>query len=224
MMGPSASSSMSFAPLDWRSRGLVLAATAVLRGLKPTWRIRRVVSDPGLVPGFDRRPRLYAFWHAQMIPAMLAHEGSGIAVLISGHRDGELIARLAARFGIRAIRGSTSRGAAGALRAIERALSDGLQVAVTPDGPRGPAEVFAPGTLIAAQRVGVPVVLGGIVPTRAWRLETWDRFIVPKPFGEIVASYTDELTVDAKTPRLAAGAAAQFQERLRAINRTLPNG
>jgi len=223
MTGPSTSSA-SLPSLDWRARALIVAATAVLRGFKPTWRVRRVVSDPALVPGADRRPRLYAFWHAQMIPAMLAHEGSGIAVLISGHRDGELIARLAARFGIKAIRGSTSRGAAGALRAIERALSDGLQVAVTPDGPRGPAEEFAPGTLIAAQRVGVPVVLGGIMPTRAWRLDTWDRFIIPKPFAEIVASYTDELTVDAETPRLAAGAAAQFQERLRALNRTLPGG
>lgn len=211
--------------LDWRSRGVVAAGTALLRALTPTWRIRRIAHNPAVVPGLgDGRPRLYAFWHAQMIPAMIAHKGSGIAVLISAHCDGELIARVAARFGIVAIRGSTSRGAAGALRAIERALADGMSVAVTPDGPRGPAEVFAPGTLIAAQRVAVPVVLGAIGPTRAWRLKTWDRFIVPKPFAEIVVAYSEELTVTAETPRLAASAATDFQERLKALNQMLPAG
>ncbi len=212
--------------LDWRSRAIVLAGTTVLRGLAPTLRVRRVTPDGAVAPGRlgDGRPRLYAFWHAQMIPAMVAHTGSGIAVLISAHRDGELIARVAARFGIAAIRGSTSRGGAGALRAIERALADGQSVAITPDGPRGPAEVFQPGTLIAAQRVAVPVVLGAIVPTRAWRLKTWDRFIVPKPFAELQVAYSEELSVNAETPRLAARCATEFQARLKTLNDTLPTG
>jgi len=210
--------------LDWRSRAIVVAGTTVMRGLAATLHTRRVTPDAAITPGRlgDGRPRLYAFWHAQMIPAMVAHRGSGIAVLISAHRDGELIARVAARFGIEAIRGSTSRGGAGALRAIERALADGQPVAITPDGPRGPAEVFQAGALIAAQRMAVPVVLGAIVPTRSWRLNTWDRFIVPKPFAEIQVAYTEELKVTAETPRLAASAATEFQARLKALNETLP--
>lgn len=213
------------AALDWRTRGKVIGATALLRICATTWRVRRIVRDPGVIPGLgDRRPRVYAFWHSQMLPALASHWNCGIAVLISEHRDGELIAQVAARFGVRAIRGSTSRGAAGALRAMERALAEGVSVAVTPDGPRGPAEVFAPGTLIAAQRASVPIVLGAAVPTRAWRLQSWDRFIIPKPFAEIVVAYSDEIPVAALTARAAAGAAAEFQRRLRALNETVPRG
>ena len=226
MTSPEGAAETRPSALDWRSRAIVLAGATVLRGLATTVRIRRVVPHPGLVPGQlgDGRPRLYAFWHAQMIPAMLAHRGSGIAVLISAHRDGEMIARVAAQFGIPAIRGSTSRGGAGALRAIERTLANGTPVAVTPDGPRGPAEVFQPGTLIAAQRAGVPVVLGAIVPMRSWRLKSWDRSYVPKPFTEIIATYTEEMTVAADTPRRAAGTASEFQSRLKALNETLGFG
>jgi lysophospholipid acyltransferase (LPLAT)-like uncharacterized protein len=213
------------AALDWRARGAVIGGTAVLRMLAATWRVRRIVHDREVIPGLgDRRPRIYAFWHSQMLPALASHRNSGIAVLISEHRDGELIAQVAARFGVLAIRGSTSRGAAGALRAMERALADGVSVAVTPDGPRGPAEVFAPGTLIAAQRSSVPIVLGAVLPTRAWRLKSWDRFIIPKPFAELVVAYSEEITIAALTPRAAAGAAAEFQTRLRALNETAHAG
>jgi lysophospholipid acyltransferase (LPLAT)-like uncharacterized protein len=204
---------------------MVAGGTALLRALTTTWRIRRIVGDPAIVPGLgDRRPRLYAFWHSQMLPVMASHRDCGVAVLISAHRDGELIAQVAERFGLLTIRGSSSRGAAGALLAMERALASGISVAVTPDGPRGPAEVFAPGVLIAAQRAGVPIVIGGAVPTRAWRLKTWDRFIIPKPFAEIVVAYSEEMTIVADTPRAAAGSAAEFQARLKAINATLLAG
>ncbi len=159
------------AALDWRTRGKVIGATALLRSLRDdvASAAHRARSRRDSRLG-DRRPRVYAFWHSQMLPALASHRNCGIAVLISEHRDGELIARVAARFGVHAIRGSTSRGAAGALRAMERALAEGVSVAVTPDGPRGPAEVFAPGTLIAAQRASVPIVLGAAVRDRAWRL------------------------------------------------------
>jgi len=211
--------------LDWRSRLIVAGGTTLIRGLAATWRFRRIVQDPSVIPLLgDGRPRLYAFWHSQMLPLLALHRNSGLAVLISAHRDGELIARVAERYGLRTIRGSTSRGAAGALRAMERALADGISVAVTPDGPRGPAEVFAPGVLIAAQRAGVPIVIGGAVANRAWRLATWDRFVIPKPFARIVVVYSEEMTVAADTPRAAAGAAAEFQTRLVAINASARTG
>jgi lysophospholipid acyltransferase (LPLAT)-like uncharacterized protein len=107
---------------------------------------------------------------------------------------------------------------------MERTLADGISVAVTPDGPRGPAEVFAPGVLIAAQRTGVPVVIGGAAADRAWRLSTWDRFVIPQPFARIVVAYSEEMTVAADSPRAAAGAAADFQNRLVAINATARAG
>jgi lysophospholipid acyltransferase (LPLAT)-like uncharacterized protein len=202
-----------------RSRLTVLAGTALIRGLAATWRFRRVAEDLTVVPGAtDKRPRIYAFWHSQMLPLLTFHRDLGVAVLISVHRDGELIARAAERFGFRTVRGSTSRGGAAALRGLERALADGFSVAVTPDGPRGPAEHFAPGLLVAAHLTGAPVVLTAAAPDRAWRLSTWDRFLIPKPLTRIVVAYTGQLPVTAATPRAAAAAAREFQAQLVALN------
>jgi lysophospholipid acyltransferase (LPLAT)-like uncharacterized protein len=202
-----------------RTRLTTPGGAALIRALASTWRYRRIAEDTAVLPGaIDKRPRIYAFWHSQMLPLLTLHRDLGVAVLISAHRDGELIARAAERFGFRTVRGSTSRGAAAALRGLERALADGYSVAVTPDGPRGPAEEFAPGVLIAAQRTGAPIVLTAAAPSRAWRLSTWDQFVIPKPFARIVVAYTGQIPVTAATPRAAVGAAADFQARLTALN------
>jgi lysophospholipid acyltransferase (LPLAT)-like uncharacterized protein len=204
--------------LDWRSRGAVAAGTAVIRGLAATWRFRQLNYEPVGAFRAQRRAAIYAFWHAQMLPFLALHRNANAAVLVSVHRDGERIAHAAARFGFRAIRGSTSRGAAGALRGLVRALQDGLEVVVTPDGPRGPAEQFAAGTLIAAQQAGVPVVLMAAAAHRAWRLGSWDRFMIPQPWSRITVAYSEPMPVTGTSPREAAAAAADFQTRLIALN------
>jgi lysophospholipid acyltransferase (LPLAT)-like uncharacterized protein len=206
------------ARLDWRSRVAVTAGTVVIRSLAATWRFRQLNYEPVGAFRAQRRAAIYAFWHAQMLPFLALHRNANAAVLVSVHRDGERIVHAAARFGFRAIRGSTSRGAAGALRGLVRALQDGLEVVVTPDGPRGPAEQFAAGTLIAAQQTGVPVVLMAAAAHRAWRLGSWDRFIIPKPWTRITVAYSEPLPVAGSSPRDAAAAAADFQARLIALN------
>ena len=204
--------------LDWRSRVAVAAGTAVIRILAATWRFRQLDYEPVGAFRAQRRAAIYAFWHAQMLPFLALHRNENAAVLVSVHRDGERITHAAARFGFRAIRGSTSRGAAGALRGLVRALQDGLEVVVTPDGPRGPAEQFAAGTLIAAQQAGVPVVLMAAAAHRAWRLGSWDRFMIPKPWTRITVAYSEPMPVTGSSPREAAAAAADFQARLIALN------
>jgi len=204
--------------LDWRSRALVAGGTGIIRGLAATWRFRQLnYAQLGA-----RRARggatIYAFWHAQMLAFLALHRNENVAVLISGHRDGELIARAATRFGFRTIRGSTSRGAAGALRGLVRALEDGWEVAVTPDGPRGPAEQFAAGPLIAAQQSGAPLVLMAAAPHRVWRLPSWDRFMVPQPWTHITAAYSDPVPATWNSAREASAAAADVQSRLVALN------
>ncbi|MFI5250439.1 MAG: lysophospholipid acyltransferase family protein [Gemmatimonadales bacterium] len=204
--------------LDWRSRVAVAAGTAVIRLLAATWRFRQLNYGPVGAFREQRRAAIYAFWHAQMLPFLALHRHENAAVLVSVHRDGERITHAAARFGFRAIRGSTSRGAAGALRRLVRALHDGLEVVVTPDGPRGPAEQFAAGTLIAAQQAGVPVVLMAAAAHRAWRLGSWDRFMIPKPWTRITVAYSEPMPVTGSSPREAAATAAEFQARLIALN------
>jgi hypothetical protein len=94
-------------------------------------------------------------------------------------------------------------------------LRDGDEVAVTPDGPRGPRHEFAPGVLVAAQRSGAPIV--GVVARvdRAWRLRSWDRFEIPKPFARITVAYSEPVVVDAATPREAASRAGELEAVMR---------
>jgi lysophospholipid acyltransferase (LPLAT)-like uncharacterized protein len=148
---------------------------------------------------------------------LVTHRDRGVAVLISEHRDGEIIARVAQAFGCRTVRGSTSRGGSRALLEMVAQLRRGIEVAVTPDGPRGPRHRFAPGALLAAHRAAAPVV--GMVAhiERAWRLRSWDAFEIPKPFARITIAYTPATRVEAASAREAAAQAGAFEERMHAL-------
>lgn len=183
---------------------LVAIGTGALRVLAATWRVR-VVND-GAVEDLRRRkqPFLYLLWHGQLLPLLWTHRGRDIAVIISEHRDGELIARVAHAIGFRTVRGSTSRGAARALLGACRVVEDGHDLAVTVDGPRGPAGSVAPGGLVISQRTGAPMVPTAASADRAWRLKSWDRFMIPKPFARVVVTYGEPLYAEADTARDAA--------------------
>jgi lysophospholipid acyltransferase (LPLAT)-like uncharacterized protein len=154
---------------------------------------------------------VFALWHGELLPLLAQHRDQGVVVLISEHRDGEVIAQIAHALGFRTVRGSTSRGAARALLAITRSLQDGDEVAVTPDGPRGPRHTFAPGALVAANRADVPIVAIGVTATRAWRLKSWDAFMIPKPFSRITIVYSDPTFVGATDTRTAGEQSARFE-------------
>jgi lysophospholipid acyltransferase (LPLAT)-like uncharacterized protein len=101
---------------------------------------------------------ILAFWHAQQLMMLFGYRGAGSHVLISQHGDGEIIARIIARFGHGAVRGSSTRGGAGALRALIKVGRSGRDVAVTPDGPKGPRQVAKLGIIQLAKATGLPVV------------------------------------------------------------------
>ena len=115
--------------------------------------------------------------------------------------------------------GSSRRGAERALLSLAREVERGSHVAVTPDGPRGPAESFAPGALIAAQRSGAPIVLLRAVVDRAWRLNSWDRFLIPKPFARVTIYVSEPISVNAASLRAAADEAPRFQSLMRELPR-----
>ena len=203
-----------------RVRWAVAAGARALRLMARTWRVHEVGRE-----GWNARRAqpgagtVVAIWHGQMLPLTAHHRDLGVSVLISEHRDGEIIARVTRAFGFRTVRGSTSRGGSRALLELVSVLRRGEDIAVTPDGPRGPRHTFAPGALVAANRAGVPVV--GVVAhvDRAWRLGSWDRFEIPKPFARITVAYSEPTYVPGSTPREAAEAAPMFgslMETLRA--------
>jgi lysophospholipid acyltransferase (LPLAT)-like uncharacterized protein len=184
--------------------------------LAKTWRYE-VRNAPAIASLRDaRRPFIFSLWHGQLLPLLWHHRNENIAVLISEHRDGELVARVADSLGYRLIRGSTSRGGERALLGLVRDLREGREVAVTPDGPRGPARKYAPGALIAAQRAGAPILPIAAHAARAWRLKSWDRFMIPKPFAKVIVAYGNPEEVKAPDARSAARQSAVFEDLMNA--------
>jgi lysophospholipid acyltransferase (LPLAT)-like uncharacterized protein len=167
----------------------------VIGMLARTWRVA-AVNTRSIEALRDRsQPFIFAFWHAHMLPLVWQHREERVAVLISTHADGEIIARICDALGYRTIRGSTSRGGARALVEITRTLERGIEVAITPDGPRGPPRSIAPGVLYAAQRAKAPIVPIYVHASRAWHLATWDSFMIPKPFARLTIRYGEPLFV-----------------------------
>lgn len=205
---------MSTGQGNWKLALAVRFGSVIIRVLAVTWRFRITNAAPWRELRLRRQPFIFAFWHGTMLPLVWTHRGEGVPVVISEHRDGEVIARIVERFGFKTIRGSSSRGAARALIGIVRELERGSEVAVTPDGPRGPARRFASGALVAAQRVGVPIVGVGVVASRAWRLNSWDRFMIPKPFSRVHVAYTLPTSIVATSAREAEGEAPRFESLL----------
>ena len=183
-----------------------------MRLLASTWRLRWV-NDHFMRDAAERgQPIMYILWHGQLLPLLWAHRGRQIAVMISEHRDGEIIARIALALGYRVVRGSTSRGAARALLGACREVEQGHDIAVTPDGPRGPAHSVAAGAAVISNRSGAPMVPVAAQASRAWHLRSWDSFMIPKPFARVVVAYSTPL------PPSGAGIreAAEDADRVRA--------
>lgn len=194
-----------------RVRRTVAGGHALLRSLAATWRLRSVDDAPLRRLRAEGRPLILSLWHGHLLPLVYHHRGEGVHVLISEHRDGEIIARIAERLGLRTVRGSTTRGGGRALLSLVRVLEGGGEIAVTPDGPRGPARRYQAGVLVAAQRAGVPIIPIGVHAARGWRLNSWDRFLVPAPFARITVAYGPPTCVEAGSPREAAAEAERFE-------------
>ena len=156
------------------------------------------------------RPVIFAFWHSGILPLAYLHRNEGAVVLVSRHADGEYIARVVEGMGFRTARGSSTRGGVQGLRELIRYVREGRDAAVTPDGPRGPARRFKAGALVLAQLTGAPVIPVGVRPGRCWRVNSWDRFVVPGPFARLQVEYGDPHVIsrDAGAEELNAQARA----------------
>jgi len=168
-------------------------------------RVRSLSGKP-LFPaqtGFAEGSCLYAFWHENILTPCGYFGQRDIHVLIGEHADGEMIAQIAYRLGFGLIRGSSTRGGIKAMRQMIRA-SSGNHIVVMPDGPRGPRRHIEPGLIYLASRTGLPIVLVGIGHDRPWRLNTWDRFCLPRPFSKalVIAAEPIHIPEDAKKEQL----------------------
>jgi len=132
---------------------------------------------------------IFVLWHSRLLPLVYLHRKEGVVGLVSQHRDGEYIARVMARMGFGTVRGSSTRGGSQALRDLVRSVREGRDLAITPDGPRGPARRLKPGALTVARLTGAPLIPVAAGGTRVWRARSWDGFMVPKPFSTLRVRY-----------------------------------
>jgi lysophospholipid acyltransferase (LPLAT)-like uncharacterized protein len=186
----------------------------IVRLLGMTWRMRVTHDEPLRAARAAGKPVIFALWHGQLLPLLYHHRNQNIAILISEHADGEIIARIAHSLGCRTVRGSTSRGAARALLGLVRVIGEGNDLAITPDGPRGPARTVAPGVLVVAQRSGAAIVPIAAVASSGWRLRSWDSFLIPRPFARVHVSYGELEYVNAEQMRDALTEADRVRDAL----------
>ncbi len=163
---------------------------------------------------------IFVFWHGRILPAVYYFRNLDIVVMTSQHRDGDLITSLIRRFGFGAARGSATRGGRSAVAELLAAIGEGLDVAITIDGPRGPRYVAKPGAVWLACRTGCPIVPFLICHQRKWTLRTWDAFEIPKPFSRALVLYGNPIYVpsDAGQEQLAAAQRA-LQQSLEDLRR-----
>ena len=171
----------------------------LLRVLHRTLRLRLL--DPADRLGARRRGEraIYAFWHdaLALMPLLVTrvYPGARAVVMLSWHRDAEIAAQAMRRFRIRAVRGSSTRGWVGGLRGLLEADARGEDIAVVPDGPRGPRHEAKAGVVQLARATGLPVVAVGAAARPAWRLGSWDRLVVPWPFARVALVASEPIPV-----------------------------
>ncbi len=145
------------------------------------------------------RPVIFALWHNRIFAMpytkpVLSNDRE-VCVLTSASKDGAILEAAVRSFGLTAVRGSSSRRGAAALVALRRKLSAGASVTITPDGPKGPCYGVQPGVVKLAQSTGVPIVVVSVNFSRCWRVNSWDRFCVPKPFSKVEVRLEDGVEI-----------------------------
>ncbi len=209
---------------DWLLGLLVAVAPRLISGvlwlISKTVRIEYVNAD-GLFARWARGEQLIlAFWHNRVVMMPIACQGRGrkVCIMNSQSRDGEIATRALERWGVRSVRGSATRGGAGGFLQLVNAFRDGYDLAVVPDGPRGPRYAVKRGVVHLGKATGAPIIPLAYGATRRRQLRNWDRLIIPLPFSRIVYVVGEPLEV----PRHIDGEEAEalrieLEQRLKAV-------
>ena len=209
-----------------RDRFLIWAAgalaPAVVRALGATWRVSVTGDRAARTASSGGRTIIYALWHGQLLALAYAHRGRGICVLSSWHRDGEINARLMSALGYEVVRGSTTRGSAQGLVGMLAKIARGHDLAIAPDGPRGPARLAQRGVFFLSERSGAPVIPLAVWAKPAKRLSSWDGFTIPLPFARVAIVYGEPIEPDpsraaAERTEALAESLDRLTERARSI-------
>ena len=163
--------------------------------------LRYEFTDPNGIRKIPEDQRLiWIFWHNRIFCQPIVYrkflKHRKISVLTSASKDGALIAQTVRRFGLGAVRGSSSKRGAQAVAELVDCLKSGSDVGITPDGPRGPRYKLAIGPVRLSQMTSTPLVSIIVNPAKSWKLRSWDQFRIPKPFSKVYVSFGPLVTID----------------------------
>jgi len=141
-------------------------------------------------PKIDKdEAHLVAFWHGELLMQPFNYQklkpNGKVSAMISEHKDGEAITKTVEYLGIHSVRGSSSKGAAKVLISAIKEIKGGDDIAITPDGPRGPRHSVADGIVAISKKTNAKILVFNCKPSKYWQFKSWDKFIVPKPFGTL---------------------------------------
>jgi lysophospholipid acyltransferase (LPLAT)-like uncharacterized protein len=168
---------------------IVPKLTALLLAIVGTTLRFEVIAEEGAVPETPPTTGIFCFWHRCTLLAGWYFRKFHCSILISRSFDGELITRTLRLLGYDAVRGSSSRGGAAGLLALQSVIERGFPVVFTADGPRGPIYQTKIGPVKLAQMTGQPMGSFYLLPERAWVMRSWDQFLIPKPFSRVAVSW-----------------------------------
>ncbi|MBL3520391.1 lysophospholipid acyltransferase family protein [Arcobacter lanthieri] len=151
-------------------------------------------------PKDNNEPFVLCMWHGDLLSQIFNYHQfrnyGNIRAMISENRDGEIIAKIASLFNCGAIRGSSSKGSTKVFINALKELKLGNDVAITPDGPRGPRYSMADGVVLISQKSGKKIRCFNAIPTKYWQFKSWDKFVLPKPFGKIDFYVSESFSVE----------------------------
>lgn len=174
-----------------------LLGSAAVRWWMNTLDYKVAYYDRTIDPVFPecRGQKIYIFWHEYILFPFYLRGHCNMAMLLSRHRDAEILSHAAYHMGFQFVRGSTNRGGVAALREL-LARSREMHLTITPDGPRGPRRQLAPGCIYLASKLGLPLVVMGYGYDRPWRVRSaWDQFAIPRPHSRARAIPSGEIFI-----------------------------
>jgi lysophospholipid acyltransferase (LPLAT)-like uncharacterized protein len=193
-----------------------LLGTAAVRWWMGTLDYKAAYYDPTIDPVFSecKGQKIYIFWHEYILFPFYLRGHCNMAMLLSRHRDAEILSHAAYHMGFDFVRGSTNRGGVTALREL-LAKSKRMHLTITPDGPRGPRRRLAPGCVYLASKLELPLVVMGYGYDRPWRVRSaWDQFAIPRPFSRARAIPSGEIFIP---PNLDRDGIEYFRQKIEAL-------
>lgn len=200
---------------------------AITRLLILTCKVEIIKTQSVLDREKERKPIIFAFWHGRMFPTPFFKSKIDVYIVVSRHGDGEVMSRAVRFLGIKSIRGSTdrksgehkkgfpakNRGGASVIREAIKVLEDGNSLSITPDGPKGPRFKFKRNSLMIAEQTKTPIAPLSFSANKVWIINSWDKFIIPKPFSKIKVKFCDLYFVNDLDSEDKIEAHAEFIEK-----------